>query len=62
MKLHLSPPEGMETMSLDTFRKILHLLWIVGGQISALAYTNLRIAKDVQQTRLGKGSGRAEEE
>ncbi len=54
--------EGMETMSLDTFRKILHLLWIVAGQISALAYTNFRLAKDVQQARSGESVGRAEEE
>ncbi len=38
--------EGMETMSPETFEKILNLLWIVAGQISTLAYTNLRLAKD----------------
>ncbi|WFN34159.1 PocR ligand-binding domain-containing protein [Methanogenium sp. S4BF] len=41
----------METMPLDTFEKILYLLWLVAGQLSTLAYTNLRLAKDALQAR-----------
>jgi len=53
--------EGMETMSLDTFKKIMHLLWIVAGQISNLAYSNIQLAKDTQQARSVKDADRAEE-
>lgn len=54
--------ESMETMSLDTFKKILHLLWLVAGQISTLTYDNLRLAKDAQQARSCEGIRRHEEE
>jgi ligand-binding sensor protein len=53
--------ESMETMSPDTFKKILHLLWLVAGQISTLAYTNLRLARDAQQARSGEGIPRPED-
>ncbi|WAI02534.1 PocR ligand-binding domain-containing protein [Methanogenium organophilum] len=50
--------ERMETMSLDTFEKILHLLWIVAGQLSTLAYTNVRLAKDAREAHLGEGESK----
>lgn len=41
--------ERMGTMDQPTFEKVLHLLWIVAGQISTLAYTNVRLAKDARE-------------
>jgi ligand-binding sensor protein len=41
--------DRMERMDLSTFEKALHLLWIVAGQLSTLAYANVRLAKDARQ-------------
>lgn len=43
--------DRMERMDLRTFEKVLHLLWIVAGQLSTLAYANIRLAKDARQVR-----------
>lgn len=44
----------MRTMPPDAFEKVLHLLWIVAGQVSTLAYTNVRLAKDARQAHSEK--------
>lgn len=41
----------MEMMPLDAFEKILYLLWLVAGQLSTLAYTNIRFAKGARETQ-----------
>ena len=43
--------DRMERMDLPAFEKALHLLWIVAGQLSELAYANVRLAKDVRQAQ-----------
>lgn len=54
--------EEMEGMFLDTFEKILYLLWLVAGQLSTLADANIRLAKDAWQAQPGEEAGRAGEE
>jgi len=51
--------DRMGTMDLSTFEKALHLLWIVAGQLSELAYANIRLAKDARQGHADDAHDRA---
>jgi len=51
--------DRMGTMDLPTFEKALHLLCIVAGQLSELAYANIRLAKDARQGHADDAHDRA---
>ena len=46
--------DRMGTMDLPNFEKALHLLWIVAGQLSELAYANIRLVKDARGAHTGQ--------